>query len=518
LRVSLNDGIKQLAISSFQLASPTQLLDILGWGIDPEYLQQPGVDVDYYHEFAELILAGLDRQSLELDLRSISAQAFTAIDYLRSVPSTSILANYIAAKINLIMDKPEIPTGENFHQLEIVPSINLAIEQIITLDRQQSVLVYVITKSELGGAQGHVHDLIKSLYQDREIHLIVGSLGWLTDRCEELGVTVHHLPKLTRNINLVKDLIAVKEFVSLIQQIKPDIIHAHSGKPGVIARLAGKICNIPVIFTAHGWGFDPNAPLLRRTVALGIERLLGKFATKIICVSESDRQLAIDLGVVTPDRVIAIHNGIDLETNLPTATPEINPPQLIMVARFNKQQKDQYTLMKAIQTIEQDLNVLLVGTGPDWEEAKNIAQELGISAKVKFLGDRLDVPDLLAQSQIFVLTTHYEGLPISILEAMRAGLPIIATNVNGIPEQVVDGITGLLVERQDIDGLAKAIVTLVNDHDLRKRMGAAAIQKLHQEFTIDQMVLATDSLYRSVVGHHLQLDRAIGRLSSDYCH
>jgi glycosyltransferase involved in cell wall biosynthesis len=161
-------------------------------------------------------------------------------------------------------------------------------------------------------------------------------------------------------------------------------------------------------------------------------------------------------------------------------------------------------LMKAIQQVDRDINVLFVGTGPDFEEIKNTAKELDILSKVSFLGDRLDVPQLLAQSQIFVLSTHYEGLPISILEAMRAGLPIIATNVNGIPEQVVDGKTGLLVERQDVAGLAAAITTLVDNPILCQKMGYEGIEKLQRDFTIDEMVASTKALYQSVMSPNVQ--------------
>jgi glycosyltransferase involved in cell wall biosynthesis len=253
---------------------------------------------------------------------------------------------------------------------------------------------------------------------------------------------------------------------------------------------------------------------LRRNIALAAEKMLAKFATKIICVSEKDRQLAIDLGVVEADRVVTIHNGIEVDVELPVATTKAKSTQLIMVARFNKQQKDQATLMKAIQQIDRDINVLFVGAGPDLEEAKNTAKELSILSKVSFLGDRLDVPQLLAQSQIFVLSTHYEGLPISILEAMRAGLPIVATNVNGIPEQVVDGKTGLLVERQDVDGLAQAITTLVDNPTLCQKMGYEGTEKLQREFTINEMIASTKALYHSVMSPNVQSNPVVIEMRS----
>ncbi len=362
----------------------------------------------------------------------------------------------------------------------------------------RKTLLYVITKSELGGAQGHVYDLISSLYRDYEIHLAVGTPGLLTDKMTALGVKIHIMPSLQRRISPAKDLRAIKECVSIVKLVKPDLIHCHSSKAGVVARLAAKICRVPAIFTAHGWGFDPRSPRLQRNIALGIEKILAPFATKIICVSESDRQLAISLKVTDPKVVVTIMNGISHGTT-PTATPSQQPPKLIMVARFNRGQKDQHTLMKAIAQIKSPIELDFVGTGPDWEESKTLAKELKITDRVAFLGDRLDVPDLLARSQIFVLSTHYEGAPISILEAMRCGLPVIATNVNGIPEQVTDKVTGLLVPHQDINALTKAISSLTTDPIVRQQMGDAGKNKFFQEFTVEQMVEKTQNLYRSIL-------------------
>jgi glycosyltransferase involved in cell wall biosynthesis len=362
----------------------------------------------------------------------------------------------------------------------------------------RKTILYVITKSELGGAQGHVYDLIKSLNRDYEIHLAVGALGVLTEKVSDLGVKVHIISSLKRKINPSSDVRSIQQCVAIIKLVKPDLIHCHSSKAGVVARIAAWICRTPVIFTAHGWGFDPRSPQLQRNIALWVEKSLAPISTKIICVSESDRQLAISLKVTSPNLVVTIHNGIANES-IPTAVPERQPPKLIMVARFNRAQKDQHTLIQAIANIKQPIQLTLVGTGPDWDDSKNLAQDLGIIDRVAFLGDRLDVPELLADSQIFVLSTHYEGAPISILEAMRCGLPIIATNVNGIPEQVADRLTGLLVPHQDVNALTAAISNLIDEPLTRQQMGAAGKQKFVREFTVEQMVENTQLVYRSIL-------------------
>ena len=355
-------------------------------------------------------------------------------------------------------------------------------------------LLYIITKSDLGGAQANVYDLIANFSKDNEVHLATGDSGPLTENVIELGVTVHILPNLTRNIQLFGDFNAVKKCISLIHQIKPDIIHAHSSKAGVVSRIAGWICKVPVVFTAHGWGFTPGTPNKRRIVALIAEKLLAPLTAKLICVSENDRQLALSLGVGSKNSLVTVRYGIG---NIPVslANPALNPVRLIMVARFNEQ-KDQATLLKAISQLnDHSIHLDLVGSGPSWESCKDLAKSLAIEDQVSFLGDRRDVPDLLAQFQIFILSTNYEGLPISILEAMRSGLPVVATSVNGIPEEVEHGKTGLLVPRQDVKALADALQTLIQSPEIRQQMGKAGRQKFEQEFTVDRMIAETKAIY-----------------------
>jgi glycosyltransferase involved in cell wall biosynthesis len=361
-------------------------------------------------------------------------------------------------------------------------------------DSSQNVLLYVITKAEFGGAQQNVYDLIAAFRKSYTVHLATGCQGPLVENVAALGVPVHILPSLTRNIELWGDIKAVTECLTLIKAVKPSLIHAHSSKAGVIARVAGWISQVPVTFTAHGWGFTPGTPQFRRYLALYTERVMAAFSAQIICVSDSDRQLALDANVGTAKQLTTICYGIPNQA-VAMAQPDVEPPRLIMVARFNEQ-KDQATLLQSIAQIrDRSFHLDLVGTGPSLSSCQALADSLGLTMQVSFLGDRADVPALLAQAQIFILSTHYEGLPISILEAMRAGLPVIATGVNGIPEEIEHGKTGLLVPRQDIKALATALESLIQSPEQRRCMGEAGRQRFLHEFTLDKMVMKTEAIY-----------------------
>jgi glycosyltransferase involved in cell wall biosynthesis len=360
-------------------------------------------------------------------------------------------------------------------------------------------LLYLITRPDLGGAQTHVLDLIREFACRYEVHLGVGCAGPLTDSVGQLGVPVHFLPSLIRSLNPWRDIRAIHECSGLIQRLQPHLVHAHSSKAGIVGRVAARRCRIPAVFTAHGWGFTAGTPIVRRLVALTAERLAAPLAQRLICVSESDRQLALRFGVGTEASLVTIRHGVPTDL-APCADPTKHPPRLIMVARFNEQ-KDQATLLRAIALLKgRGVKVALdfVGSGPSLSMRRTLAERLGIDENVRFLGDRNDVPQLLADAQVFVLSTHYEGLPISILEAMRAGLPVIASRVGGVPEEVEDNVTGLLVPRSDVPALAQAIFKLVDSPALRAQMGKAGRARFSAEFTQERMLRQVDAIYQEV--------------------
>jgi glycosyltransferase involved in cell wall biosynthesis len=369
------------------------------------------------------------------------------------------------------------------------------------------VLLYVITNSDFGGAQQHVFTLVKALQHEYEIHVAIGVSGNLSEKLQAIGIKTYILPAIVRQISPWQDLRAIGQFLQLIQEVRPDLIHAHSSKAGMVARIAGFWAKVPTLYTAHGWGFDDRISFKRRLPVLVIEKVLALVTSKVICVAESDRQLAIRKKVFPPRKLVTVYNGIaaidpqDLPpSNLNSLTDVTQPIRLIMVARFNFQQKDQPTLMQAVKELgDQRVHLMLAGSGPNFDQGKALATELGVASSISFLGDRADVAELLAANHIFVLSTHYEGFPISILEAMRAGMPIIATAVNGIPEQVIDGVTGLLVPPEDPTALAQAIKRLAVDPALRQQLGKAAQAKFHQEFTCTKMVEVTNQLYQTML-------------------
>ncbi len=347
-------------------------------------------------------------------------------------------------------------------------------------------LMVVITKADIGGAQTNVYDLVSSFRDHYDMHLVVGSGGLLVERVEALGIPTTVIDALDRNVNPLADLRCIKKLRRTIRTFGPQLIHAHSTKAGFVSRIAGRFERVPVIYTAHGWVFSPGFPLGMRLMVWLMELVSSRLGAHIVCVSHYDRRLAKKYLRMSEDHVSVVPCGIG--RTAVSAKPGGTPARIIMVARF-QEPKDHETAIRCVARLKPDSCVLrFVGSGPLMSEAVELASELQVSDQVEFLGDSLDVPELLADSDIFVLFSRHEGLPISILEAMRAGLPVIASDVGGISEEVEDHLSGLLVPNGDLDKAANAVRLLVDDVELRQQMGEAGRQIFERRFTRATMI------------------------------
>jgi glycosyltransferase involved in cell wall biosynthesis len=387
-------------------------------------------------------------------------------------------------------------------------------------------ITYVVTRAEpIGGVQIHIRDLAVSLQQRGHApRVLVGGEGAFVESLRAAGVPVGILPHLTVPISPLGDLLALGEIRSALRRQPPDLVALHSSKAGILGRIAARSLGVPALLTAHGWNFTPGIAPLPAAVYRQIERAVGRITTRIITVSEYDRRLALDAGLTSADRVVAVHNGIpDIPVEL-RARPDRAPTRLIMIARFEAQ-KDHPTLLHALAGLR-DLawELDLVGDGPLLGRMESLAADLGLRERVHFLGQRMDVPRLLAGAQLSLLVTNWEGLPLSILEAMRAGLPVIATDVAGIGEAISEGETGYLIPRGDVELLRERLARLLGDARLRLDQGRAARARYERHFTLDQFVDRTLAVYQDVLeertsrGVRIRGERLVARGEGDVAH
>ncbi|MDP2307597.1 MAG: glycosyltransferase family 4 protein [Pseudomonadota bacterium] len=362
-------------------------------------------------------------------------------------------------------------------------------------------VLLVITRGEPGGAQVHVLDLVRGLRDRIAFHVVVGDDEYLAREVRRLGVPVDVVPDLRRSVSPTADRRALRALRAIVAKVRPDLVHTHSSKAGLLGRLAARAEGVPAIHTAHAWSFSDGLSWPRKVMAIPVEAVASRWTRRFIVVSEADREIAVRYRVARDSQVRVVHNGV--VDGPERAQPDADgPPILTMVARMAAP-KDHLLLLRALTGIDAPFSVRLVGDGPDRPQIAAAVRELGLAGRVTLLGARGDVPALLATSHVFALISRQEGFPLAILEAMRAGLPVVASDVGGVREAVVPETTGLLVARGDEAGLRRALRRLLGAPHLRRTLGAAGRSAYEKRFTAEHMLAGTAEVYRelALAGH-----------------
>lgn len=360
-------------------------------------------------------------------------------------------------------------------------------------------ILYTITKSEIGGAQVHVMQLAKHMKDTGHAVAVMSAPGgWLENEATKLGIRFYANPFFANSFNPLRILKSFSLIKKTVSEFAPDIVHAHSSFAGILTRAAVRN-KIPTIFTAHSWAFTDGASIFRKIIAPISERFVSKYTSKIICVSEYDRKLAVRYRIAPAEKLVVIHNGAARNP----FTDVVKENVLVTNGRL-AYPKEYLLLLESYKLSGTDMKLAIISDGPDRPIIESKISELGLTAKVSLLGNlssREMVQEILAQSKLFVLISKHEGMPLSILEAMSAELPVIASNVGGIPEEI-DSDCGVLV-RNTKEEIASAI-RLLSDEDTQKAMGLAARKKFEEHFTLEQFLTKTKKVYEEVLKSLIQ--------------
>jgi glycosyltransferase involved in cell wall biosynthesis len=352
----------------------------------------------------------------------------------------------------------------------------------------------VITLAEVGGAQSYVAALLPALAERYEVVLAAHGEGPLRAAAADAGARFVPLRHVRRPIRPWRDLAGLVELSRLLHRERPQILHASSSKAGVLGRLAAVATRVPIrFFTVHGWAFSAYSGLPSLLYRI-TDRLMAPLTTVTICVSENELAAGLEAGTCRAERTVVIRNAVDVSA-ASRARHDRATPRLIAVGRL-KAPKDFLTLIRAFAALpEGSFEALIVGDGPDRGAVEDEIRRLRLEERVRLVGERSDVPALLADSDLFVLSSRSEGLPVSVLEAMAAGLPVVASRVGGLAELVVDGETGILVPPGDIPALSAALGDLVDDRELRRKLGAAGRARAEAHFDLAAFRRAHVELY-----------------------
>lgn len=326
--------------------------------------------------------------------------------------------------------------------------------------------------------------------------LCMNAAGALARELEEEGIPVITVPSPRQ-----PDYLAALRVFRILRRSRIDVLHTHNTQPFLEAGLAGRLAGVKtLVHTEHGRAW----PDLRRYV--WGERIMARFAYRVVGVSEETSAQLIEFGGIDPEKVVTIRNGIDprpfdRSAGRSSTRRELGiaegVPVICTVARFQRE-KGVDVLIDALPAIVRsipDLVCLIVGYGEQGDELQARARGHGVEGYARFLGARQDVADLLMASDCFVLPSRREGLPMTILEAMAAGRPVVATRVGGIPGAVTDGKTGVLVEPESPAALASALVGLLAAPERAQAYGDEARKRFDADFSARSMTREYENLY-----------------------
>ena len=348
-------------------------------------------------------------------------------------------------------------------------------------------IALIITELQLGGAQRIVIELAGRLAQSNwQVCVITNERGLLLQDLRGIrGVEVITVAVLRREITPLKDLLALVRIMNLLNSLKPDVVHTHTPKAGLIGRVAARLLRIPCIHTVHGIGCDVSAMSLVEKVYLACEQLAAKLSTVQVMVSEGLRKTCVEHGLAPDGKVRVISGGFDARQFAKLPTPSQAravlglPVNSVVIGTVScmkpgKRVGDFVEVCKRVRRMIPDTMAIVVGDGELRQEIQRQIDREGLEEHIRLLGWRRDVPAIMAALDVFVLMSAHEGLGLVVLEAMAAGVPVVSTRVDGCIEIIEETRAGVLIERGDIEGGARAVVRLLADRGRLEQMGERA--------------------------------------------
>ena len=358
-----------------------------------------------------------------------------------------------------------------------------------------------------------IDELIKNGYN---VHVACSPEKY-TEKLKKQGYKIKSI-KIKRNFSPISNLKSLWQIYKFIKKEKFDIVHVHTPIAAFIGRIAAKLAHTPIIiYTAHGFYFHENMSFLQKKLYIGLEKFCGRYFTDMLFTqSYEDKITAINEKIISKDKVVWISNGVNIEKfnippdkNLKYSLGFKDTDKIIgFTGRLTKEKGIEELIIaikKVIKTIPQAKLLVIGDTLTSDKEGfnKNLIQENNLENKIFFTGFYEDVFRLLSIINIFVLPSYREGMPKSILEAMAAGKPVIATNIRGCREEVVDGVTGLLVPVKNPEALAQAIIKILSNPEMAKKMGEAGKKRAREKFD-EKMVLEKElKIYQKLIEEKL---------------
>ena len=369
---------------------------------------------------------------------------------------------------------------------------------------------HIITKLELGGAQQNTLYTVRHLSREQfQPFLITGTGGILdAEAAADPRFRTFFIPELVRSILPWGDIIALVKIWRILRAERPAVVHTHSSKAGIVGRWAAWLARVPVIVhTIHGFGFNDRQRFPVRWLFIFVEWLTAFITDTLVVVTDEDRKKGISLHIGTNEKYTVIRSGIDTNVYKTTVVvkdevlKELNIPVsskvITTIGPFKPQKNlaDFIRVAAIVSSRRTDCVFLIVGDGEQRAILEDMVRRAGVAVTVRFLGWRTDIIRILAITDVFVMTSLWEGLPRSILEAMCRGVPVVANAVDGVREIVRDGVTGYLIEPFHVKEMADKLSRILENPESAHLLGYAAQTTIGLEFDINFMVRLQEILY-----------------------
>jgi glycosyltransferase involved in cell wall biosynthesis len=371
---------------------------------------------------------------------------------------------------------------------------------------------HIITKLELGGAQKNTLYTVSNLDKKKfDVFLLSGEGGILDDEVKKQSFKKYFLKNLVREISPLNDLIALIKIFKILREEKPYIIHTHSSKAGIIGRIAGFLSGVKIIIhTYHGFGFNEHQKYFVKKFYIFIEKLVSFITDHFIFVSYDNLETAKKYKIIRKDNYSIIRSGIKLSdfskekdylfiekygfkkdgniiiSSVANLKPQKNPDDFIKVAEI---------------VIKNLKNVIFFycGGGEKLDYYRNIVKEKGLQNNLIFTGWIKDVREVYRSTDIFILTSLWEGLPRSVVEAIKSGCVVVSYKSDGVSDVIKNEINGFIVEKKDYQKMAEIIMKLIKEKDFFDKIKENAIKTDLLEFDIDFMVKKQEELYLKLI-------------------
>jgi len=367
-------------------------------------------------------------------------------------------------------------------------------------------ILYVITKANWGGAQKYVFDLASEI-KDYKIVIAYGEpFGELSDKLKTAEIKTVEIENLKRDFNLLKEIRVIKNLWKILRQEKPGILHLNSPKIGGLGALLGRLCRIKkIIYTAHGWTFNENRPFWQIWLIKFLSWLTIILSHQTIVIAQKEYNQVIRWPFITTKKLKLIYNGVkpidffDRNTAKKYFENKIKDEDLIIgtISELHKNKGLKYAIQgfREISKKYEKLKFIVIGEGEERKNLEEKIREYDLTDKIFLVGKIEDASRCLKAFDIFLLSSIKEGLPFVLLEAGLAKLPVIATEVGGVPEIIENNKSGILIEPKKEKAITNALIELIEDLEKRKVLGENLQTTIEEKFSFGEMLEKTEKLY-----------------------